>query len=284
MSKPKGISPKEEYKTLSEFYTEGISKYASMNKATIGADKLLEKLSKASERIDYLKTILDKPHLSSVCKSYLCSYYIQKKYGMEENIKNKYFEKGISKEEDAITLYSLHQGEFFKKNTERKFNEFIEGELDIKNHERVIDTKVSWSMFQFMRTSTKPLAPLYYWQQIGYMWLWGLKKGRVAHCLLNTPEKLIAKEEKALLYDFIGSEEDYNEACKELRKSHIYDDIPVSDKVKIFDVDFDESKVDLIKSTIIDCRKYLQEMEDNKISSEFDVDINSIESELKISL
>jgi hypothetical protein len=97
------------------------------------------------------------------------------------------------------------------------------------------------------------------------MWLWNLPKAELAYCLLNTPEKLIAAEEKKLLYDFIGSEEDYLEACKEVRRLHTYDDIPNKERIRLFKVDRDESRIERIKNRVIDCRKFLNNLENHII-------------------
>jgi hypothetical protein len=89
------------------------------------------------------------------------------------------------------------------------------------------------------------------------MWLWNKQKGKLVYVLLNTPEHLIAMEEKRLLYDFVGSKEDYEEACKELRRNHIYDDIPLNERIRTFEVGRSEERIARIEKRVMECRGYL---------------------------
>jgi hypothetical protein len=79
----------------------------------------------------------------------------------------------------------------------------------------------------------------------------------LAYALINTPEHLIRREEKILLYDFVGSEQDYIDACAELRRNHIYDDIPIEERLRIFDVSYSEERIEKIKKRVVECRWFL---------------------------
>jgi len=54
--------------------------------------------------------------LSETTKKYLREVMIYEKYGRKKDISNKYIEKGLAVEEDAITLYSRFTKVFYKKN------------------------------------------------------------------------------------------------------------------------------------------------------------------------
>lgn len=258
MSEPKGKSKKVQYEETLATMNEVMEKYQLMKKDSKSAENTLKRLDKLSSKLEKLELVKDKPHLSDTTLTHLSDVYTRVTTGRTEDIKSKYMEKGLLLEEDAITAYSLLTGEFHKKNKIRERNEFIEGEMDFEDvSDRVLDTKVNWSIFQFNRVASRPIKPLYWWQLQGYCWLFNKSKARLVYTLLNTPEHLIAMEEKRLLYDFVGSEDDYKEACAELRRNHIYDDIPLKDKIRIFDIQRSEEAIERIKSRVIECRTYL---------------------------
>ena len=69
-------------------------------------------------------------------------------FGYQDFEGNKYTEKGIVLEEQAIKLSGRKRGLPLKKNTERRENDWITGECDIYVPSRrlIIDTKCSWDI------------------------------------------------------------------------------------------------------------------------------------------
>lgn len=262
MTNPKGKSNLQKYQEAEEAYDLAREKYRNLaNKGTKTAENLLEKLNKLGNKIKFLESVKNVPYLSDSCKTHLCDLHTVIKYGRTRDVKNKYLEKGLLLEEDAITLVSLFTGQFFKKNEERRSNGFICGEADIEDECLIWDTKVSWDIFTFRRTIPKAIDPVYHWQLDGYMWLWDKPKARLAYTLINTPEHLIKLEEKRLLNDFVGTEEDYKDACADLRKNMIYDDIPLEEKVVIFEVERNATREEAIKKRVMECRQFLNSLE-----------------------
>lgn len=275
MADGKGKSNLEKYNDAILKVKDAIEKFGAAKTGTKASENLALKIEKLEEVIKKLEPIKDVTYLSDSCKTHLCDVYTRVKYGRTEDIKSKYLEKGLLMEEDAITQYSLLTGLMYNKNKVRETNEFIEGEMDFEKDDMVIDTKVNWSIFQFTRVASRPIKPLYHWQLDGYMWLFGKNKGRLVYSLLDTPEHLIKMEEKRLLYDFVGSEEDYNEACIELRRNHIYSDIPIEERVRVFDVERSEERIEKIKSRVKECRIYLNNLNNKTLQDdepEFDSD------------
>lgn len=284
MVDPKGKSNMQKYQEAKSWYEENFAKYQAMNKDTKAADTLLEKLVKKGELINKLEPVKDVVHLSETCKTHLADIYTAVKYGRSEEVHNKYVEKGLLLEEDAITLYSLFTGKFHKKNKQRRCNSFIEGEMDFEDDgDYVNDTKVNWSIFQFIRTVSRPLKPLYVWQVKGYMWLWNKNMARVIYCLLNTPEHLIAREELKLMYDMFGTKEQfdysteeektlYREGCAEIRRNHLYEDIPLEEKIRVFEVERNTIDEDRIANRVVECRKYLNSIENKEVIEEDEVE------------
>ncbi|HHF3765178.1 TPA: translocation protein TolB precursor, partial [Haemophilus influenzae] len=69
-------------------------------------------------------------------------------FGYQDFEGNKYTEKGIALEEQAIKLSGRKRGLPLKKNTERRENDWITGECDIyvPSRKLIIDTKCSWDI------------------------------------------------------------------------------------------------------------------------------------------
>lgn len=121
-------------------------------------------------------------------------------YGYDEFITSKYMDKGIQVEDDSIDLYNSVFFTSHKKNTERKSNDWIQGECDIFAPQKIIDIKSSWSLPTFPVTAAQGKDKTYEWQLRAYMWLWDVDLAEVAYCLVNTPDDLIGWEDAKLHY------------------------------------------------------------------------------------
>jgi len=284
MQDAKGGSYKDIYAELNAKHTKVTDALlACSDRAIKTKDKLYDEMEKIMEEKKRVELLLDTPRLSETTKTHLCDIYTVVKYGRTSEIKSKYLEKGLLMEEDAITQYCQLTKQFHKKNKERRYNEWIEGECDIDSEkfDKVVDTKVNWDIFTFNRVVAKPIKPLYWWQLDGYMWLWNRNNGELAYNLLNTPEHLIVREEKRLLYELFGSDANYagseeiekdryRTACSELRHNMIYDDIPLEERVRIFAVKRSEERIEKIKSRVEECRVWLNNFSQGKIDVDAD--------------
>lgn len=258
MVSAKGKSYAQMYEDTLAILSEVEEKIESTkNKETKLYSSLLEKQKVLNAKADRLEPLTEIPNLSEGCKTYLCDIYTAVKFGRTEDIKSKYMQKGLHMEEDAITLYSLFCGEMFTKNKERKNNGWVEGECDLDVDGFIGDTKVNWTAFQFTRTVVKPTSRNYKWQIKIYCWLFNKPFGKLIYCLLNTPEHLVVAEEKKLMYDWLGTKEEYLEACKEIRLNHDYSDVPIEERVREYRIDYSEADAEMIKKRVEECRWYL---------------------------
>jgi len=230
---------------------------------------LAVKLKKIADNLDELSKIKDDITLSEGAKTHLMDIYISERYGRNTDIENKYIKKGLMVEEDGITIYSRIKKTMFLKNEERLKNLFIQGTPDLytgtKIHEAlsIIDIKCSWNIYTFLRTFTKDMNSVYYWQGLGYMWLTGAKLFNLAYCLVNTPEPLIEAEKRNLWYKLGRPEEtdgNFIDACAELEKSLTYDDIPLAEKLLEYTIERNDADIELLKKKITDGRKYLNQL------------------------
>jgi hypothetical protein len=199
--------------------------------------------------------------LSESCKTHLVDVFVSNKYGRNTDIVNKYTTKGMLVEEDSLTLYSRYKKEFYLKNETHFNNEFIKGTPDIiTKHGMIIDVKSSWDIYTFFRNNAKSLNKNYYWQLQGYMALTGCKISMLAYCLVNTPDMLIQDEKRRLQYKMgviDDSNKTFEEACAEIEKLSIYDDIPLSEKVIEIEIKRDDSDIERLYQKIKDCREYM---------------------------
>lgn len=209
-------------------------------------------------------------NLSEGAKAHLIDVYISNKFGRQTDISNKYIEKGLMVEEDSITLFSRVKKTFFQKNEIHLHNEFIKGTpdlytgLEISAAESIIDLKSSWDIYTFFRVLSKDINSIYYWQLQGYMALTGAKKALLAYCLINTPEPMIEEEKRRLFYkmNVVTTESPvYVEACKELEKAMIYDDIPIHQRLIEFEVKRNVEDINRIYKKVEKARIFLNEFE-----------------------
>jgi hypothetical protein len=208
--------------------------------------------------------------LSETTKTYLTEVYVNEMYGRKKDITNKYILKGLRVEEDSITLFSRVTKTFFKKNEEQQRNEFIKGTPDIfigesiHKADEVIDIKSSYDIFTYFNSiKSKEVNKDYYYQLQSYMALTGAKSARLVYCLTNTPEQMIADAKRKLswqmgLIDNDASPE-YLEACLELNRLSVYDDIPMADRVTQIEVKRNDADIEKLYSRIKECRTWMAE-------------------------
>lgn len=280
MTPAKGESNSYKFDVANDNYKQAFKlfKNCANQESEVGV-KLFDRMMELKDTKDKLEKIKHLPHLSAGAISKLNIIHTQETTGRRKHIKSKYLEKGLMVEEDCITAYSVHTGQFHKKNTEQKENDYLIGTMDFSWNDIAIDTKASWDLWTFNSSKRKKINPIYHWQLDGYMWIEDKQFGRLVYCLLNTPEHLIKAEERKLMYELFGNEGEmlradefmrvaYEEECKEIRKHHIFYDLELKDKIKIFDVQRDELRIGQIKRVVEDCRYYLNHIDEIEIAAE----------------
>lgn len=208
--------------------------------------------------------------LPKTVKSRLHDIFIQEAYGRKRMITSIEMEKGIEGEDEAIELYMKFAKKFSIKNEEELVSEEfnIEGTPDLIYPEEGVDIKIAYSMWTFFDKKREDEEADYYWQLTGYSILTGISKWKIARVLANTPDRLIEKEFMRYIYAKNLSYPASDEATAEIidpiedqfRKNHIFDDIPLEKRVKIFEFDITEQDRDLVKTRLKECIKYLNQL------------------------
>jgi len=154
---------------------------------------------------------------------------------------NKYVQKGILQEEEAVTLYQMYRKDilklntFFTKNTDRLKNDWFSGEWDlptldeIKKNKEGFDIKNSWGLDTFPFKEDE-LDKNYYAQNQVYMDLTGAEKWTTVYCLVNGTEHLVNNEKQKHFYalNMPGNADDkyydeYVNKCRDVEKMMIFD-------------------------------------------------------------
>ena len=203
--------------------------------------------------------------LSKTAQKHLLDVYITEKYGRKRDIQTKQMKKGVEVEGDSIEMLSKYLGNKLEKNEERFKNDFITGLPDIINGNEIIDVKSSYDLWTFLGNIPDKLDSLYYAQLQSYMWLTGAIKGTIAYCLCNTPENIIQQEKYYLLKKMNVVSEESPEFVREAMKIEFnmkFDDINISEKVLLYNVDRNEDDILKIQYKVEKAREYLIQIEE----------------------
>lgn len=217
--------------------------------------KAIQKIVKAKRTDDqqkFLDNLLDQT-LSAGAKTLVKEMVRKEKHNAPPKFTgSKETNKGNLVEDDAIIF--LMQQEFIsaEKNVQRFTNEWITGEPDIISNGVVYDTKCPWTYWTMDYFSddieSKALDAGYDWQQLGYMWLlkeYGIeiKEAQLKFILMPTPKECLTQYDDQ--YTHIDFVEEMNP----------------KDRISTYKIQYDESKIELIKIKIEAARKYAKTLE-----------------------
>lgn len=225
-------------------------------------NNLLIRASQASKLMTEPKLKSDKEagNLSETMKSYLSDLWLEYNYGYKDIVYTDPLLKGLLCEQDSMELVqSVLGGQFRNKNTEHFKNDFVMGTPDIVLKDCVEDIKTSYNIKTFFDAE---LEKSYYWQGICYMALTGIHNYRLIYCLVDTPDELITSEKTRMYYKFGCNEEniDYQIASKQIEINNKYSHLPESDRIKIFEFQFNESDYEKLCNQIIKARNYYNQI------------------------
>ena len=198
--------------------------------------------------------------VSETTKTYLQEIWIQENYGRKKIITSKYMTKGVESEDDSIQLLSSYLAQKLDKNEMRFKNEYILGTPDVITETSVIDVKTSWDLFTFLKSE---LTKNYYAQIQCYLDLTNRTHGTLAYCLVDTPVEMVNDEVNKLNYLFKEIDSytntEFIKMEKQIRKNMAFSDIPLQDRVMLFEFEKNEEFLSRLYSKIEQCRVWLNE-------------------------
>ena len=173
--------------------------------------------------------------LSETTKTYVQEWAKEHIYGVKNEIKNKYIDKGLMLEDTAIDKaiewldlpFTMKNEKFFE-------DDFFTGTPDLIVNDVVYDVKCSWSCFSFPLFEKEIPTKDYLYQLQVYMYLTGCKKAVLTYVLLNTPEELTYEPQ------------------------HNYDNVAKEYKIKTFEIDYNSEVIEELKNRIINVREYIK--------------------------
>jgi hypothetical protein len=212
------------------------------------------------------------PTLGDSCISYLKEVYIWEKYGKEPvggSERSTYTMKGKLVEEESIMMLSRIDTQIYEKNTIRYKSNYLTGEPDIIVTEsgqitKIIDIKSSYDFATLLSNIGSPLNPLYKYQVQGYMALTGAKEAEVCYCLVNMPHEMINSAKKRLFYALNATTEEspeYMRQVSKLENNMTFDEVPITERIIRFPVQYDEQLIDKVYKRIDQCRAWLKEFD-----------------------
>lgn len=229
--------------------------------------------------------------ISATAKSELLKLYLYHQYKRTEDISNKYIDKGIAVENDAIDIWRRHTGNIVFKNETRFRNDYVTGipDLLVKNDDGSIafvpDIKSSWSLTTYYNSMLDDISSDYYWQGQAYCWLVGAPYAVFVFVLCNTTSTLLDDEKHKLAWRMgsIDTESpEYIERCKQIERNMIFDmdkfkrdnpythihhsadewqyDIPVEKRIHEKMVWYDQSSIDELMERVPTWRDYVTKL------------------------
>lgn len=189
--------------------------------------------------------------LSVTCTKYLRKQWIQDRYRRFKEIDTPAMRKGILNEEKGITMLAKRWGEMLRKNFIFKENDHLTGTADVILDDVVADIKCNTDIFTFANAE---LDKDYELQLQVYMKLWELKKAALVYVLTDTPDNLIVAEARTIVWK-LQDESEYDNIYKQLKKNLTYPDIPEKDRIKIFEIEYDQTKIDTLIQRVELCRE-----------------------------
>ncbi len=155
--------------------------------------------------------------------------------------------KGLECEDLAIERLSRFIGVKLVKNMKHYPDEYGVGTPDCLIKGKVgFDTKVSFTYESFPLFEYK-LETDYYWQNVRYMMLTGVKEWYTVYSLENHPENVIKKLARQMWYK-AGNEGEVSESfIKEIRDYYNYNHLPDEQRLRFFKVELKDEDVQKVK-------------------------------------
>ena len=201
--------------------------------------------------------------LSETAKSYIEELFLEKEFNLKKEFSNKYTDKGIQMEDEAIQFAGNVLGWEFGvfKNEQHLSNDWISGTPDINTNSLLADIKCSWAFNTFPMFNQDDEIPNkdYMYQLQGYMMLTGHTKAELVYCLMNTPLDIVEKEVLNMHYK-LNLKEESLEVRDYVQKQHNFDHIPNNIRVKRFIIEADKEIQDKIKEKVKQCNEYYEKL------------------------
>lgn len=239
--------------------------------------------------LEYKINESERYNLTNTAKKICTEIVFNEKYNRKFKLENKYFDKGLTNEKQSRDLLSEVLGELLTSDNERKTNEWVTGQRDIKHDELIIDIKSTWSFDTFNAHLLENKNEYYFRQLDSYMDLWNIKDSILAYVLTNTPinlindhlrklnysknildlggnvyeEKipLVVKEVQNHIFTYKGLEKFCNQSSiVEINWFKDFKEIPKKERVHLVSHSFDKTRIEQRNECLTLCREFMNEI------------------------
>ncbi len=189
---------------------------------------LTEKQKKDLISLKYKKQESFKYKLSDGAKNILSELAFAEKYGRTIETNSYKLTKGLDVEKYSRDILTRVTGLFLTASTERKYNKWVTGAIDIEPDDVIIDIKSSWSWDSFTKILQEKPNEIYLRQGDSYMDLWDRKEFLLCHILTDTPSYIIdgelrREDYRSNILDMDGNVRDENiPDVKKIITNHIF--------------------------------------------------------------
>lgn len=224
--------------------------------------------------------------LTDTAKNICTNIVFYEKFNRKFTLENKYFHKGLEVEKASRDLVSDVLGTRLIVDTERKTNDWVTGQRDIKHDDLIIDIKSTYDFVSFNKHLIDTNDEFYFRQLDSYMDLWGIKQSLLAYVLVNSPFRTIEDEIRRIDYKeniktIEGDIRDESiERIVNVVQNHIFDrkyledfcqqsssikiewfinfkEVPVSDRLHLIPHSYDDSRIKQRNECLRLCREFM---------------------------
>lgn len=206
--------------------------------------------------------------LSKTAQSYIEELFMELEYNIVHDVSTPAMEKGNLVEPDSLAFANkmmqlgLTQEELQENTQIYRHNDYVHGSSDLETDELVIDVKNPFTIKNFPMFCKEIPNKHYLDQMQGYLWLSGKQKGAVVYTAMPSPEEMIydaIRREHWKQSPFWNGDED--EAIVEaVTNYHTFPDVEEANRIRIWEVERDEERIEQIKERIELCREYYNEL------------------------
>lgn len=274
-------------RALSERNESRLNQYRERNSGVGKA--LTENQSKELIELEYKFMKSSQFELSTTAKNTCSEIVFAERFGRKYRLENKYFDKGILVEKEARDILTDILGIRLVADKERRFNDWVVGERDIKSNEVIIDIKSTWDFNTFSKHLLESNEEFYFRQLDSYMDLWGIKDSFLAFVLTDTPISILNQEitrqnyskfffdesgyvsesrigdVKKIVSDHLFSMKSLEAFCHQSATVMIdwFDDfieVPTSDRVHLVPHSYDQVRIDQRNECLRLCREFMSSL------------------------
>jgi len=201
-----------------------------------------------------------KGELSKTAQSFCQTWLKEQLYNRRNEFSSKYTQKGNEVEDNSLDYIAeqLDLGMLLK-NEEYFESNFLTGTPDAILKDYLIDVKNSWDCFTFPLFETEIPNKDYFYQAQCYMHLTNRKSYKLIYVLSDTPNHLIEKDAYWWCKNN-GYDELDGDIFEQFVDKYTYKNINDKLKIKVFNIEYDESVIEAIYDRVAMCREYIEQL------------------------